>query len=402
MATFGNDPVLKADPSDARASNIRSAFQLVFPSGQMSRAEMGRRMGLSRMAIGKVVSEMLESHLLRELGMDERSGRGKRSVMLAVDPDGWRVVSLDLTARYMIRGALVDMCGHIVSRAEIPCEGMGNVRLKALDELCDRLLGESDQPILGLGVAVPGIVNSEGTVIRSVNLKWTNLALKEHIEKRLHVPAVICNDVNMGLLGECTFGRCSADSMFIKIDQGVGAAVCVDGRIVEGNAYSSGEIGHVVVDPKGKKCVCGKRGCLETVLSAPVLKKRIAKEPESRTAILAEAGQLLGKTLAMSVSLLDLSNISVSGPAEIVGDAFIGSMREELEADTVVDYRAPVALHRCEQGDDLVLLGQAIAVINGLVDSIHWKNVGGDEMSNPSTGSANAAGQRNMPNKKGD
>lgn len=366
---------LKSDPSDVRARNIRAVFQLLFPVEQMSRAELGRRVGLSRMAISEVVGEMVDNHLLRETGMDSRTGRGKRSVMLAVDPDGWRIVSVDLTQTFVIRGALVDLCGRIVGRVEIPCENAGDVQLEVVGELCEKLLSMTDRPVLGMGMAVPGVVDPDGVVIRSVNLGWTNVPLKKRAETRFHIPTVVCNDTNMALLGECYFGDCSADSMFIKIGQGVGAAVCVNGEIVNGRGYAAGEIGHVVVDPKGPRCVCGKRGCLEALLSVPHLRERIDSEPEDRTSILAEAGQRLGRALAMTVSLLDLSDVSVFGPPEIVGEAFIGSMREELEAGISADYRDMPSLHRCQQGDDLVLRGQAVAVIRQLIDSIHNRSL---------------------------
>ncbi|PJM72516.1 NagC family transcriptional regulator [Bifidobacterium primatium] len=388
---------LKSNPSDVRASNIRAVFRLLFPSGQMSRAELGRQVGLSRMAISEVVAEMVGSHLLREMGMDRRSGRGKRSVMLAVDSEGWRIVSIDLTRRFVIRGALTDLCGRIVDRTEIPCDSVGDVLPETVCDLCERLLAKTDKPILGVGVAVPGIVDDDGMVIRAVNLGWTNVPLKERLEERFHIPAVVCNDTNMALLGECTFGQCSANSMFMSVDEGVGAAVCVNGEIVMGRSCAAGEIGHVVVDPKGPKCVCGKRGCLEALLSAPRLRKRIEAEPETRTAILAEAGQRLGSALSMSVSLLDLSDISVFGPPEIVGEAFIGAMREELESEISADYRQTPLLHRCQQGDDLILRGQAVAVVRLLIDRIH-----NDAVADSSGGSdQQSASQQTAHSQKG-
>lgn len=377
----------KSNPSAVRARNIRAVFRLLFPDEQMSRAELGRRVGLSRMAISDVVGEMTDSHLLRETGVDSRTGRGKRSVTLAVDPDGWRIIAIDLTQQFVARGALVDLCGRIVTRAEVPCENMGDMQLGVVRELCEKLLAMTDRPTLGMGVAVPGIVDPDGTVVRSVHLGWTDVPLKQRIEARYHIPAVVCNNINMALLGEYYFGNCSENSMFVRIGQGVGAAVCVNGEIVEGNGYAAGEIGHVVVDPTGPQCVCGKRGCLETLLSAPRLHERILAKPKARTAILSEAGQRLGRALAMTVSLLDLSDVSVFGPPEIVGEAFIGSMREELEAGIAADYRRTPSLHRCQQGDDLVLRGQAAAVIRRLIDSIHNRNlVEGAEPTTPEGG----------------
>ncbi|WEV53467.1 ROK family transcriptional regulator [Bifidobacterium sp. ESL0704] len=361
---------LKSDPSDVRANNIRAAFSLVSREGKMTRAELGRRMGLSRMAVSDVVSQMVGNRLLRKVGLDRRTGRGKRSVMLAVDTDGWLVASVDLTQRYVLRAVLTDLLGHIVERVEIPYECSGSLRFETVDALCAKVLGQADRPVLGLGVAVPGVVNPEGTVIRSVALGWSDVALRAHLEQAHHLPVLVCNDVNMGLLGECTFGEGSADSLFVRIGQGVGAAVCVSGKIVDGSGYSAGEIGHVVVDPQGPECVCGKHGCLETMVSVPRLRERLAAQTQTRETVLRQAGTMLGAALAMSIGLLDLADISVAGPADIVGTAFLDGMRDELKAKTFVDYHCQPAVHRCEQGDDLVLRGQAVAVVCRLVDSV--------------------------------
>ncbi|MCI1901982.1 MAG: ROK family transcriptional regulator [Bifidobacteriaceae bacterium] len=364
-------PQLKSAPSDIRINNIQAVFDLLFPSEQMSRAELGRRVGLSRMAISEVVKEMVENHLLREVGIDSRKGRGKRSVVLAIDTNYWRTISLDVSQQisdqFTIRGALTDLCGRIVERVEIPGDGLESIRPATVLDVCTKLLRSSDRPVLGIGVAVPGVVNDNGTVVRSVILGWSDEPLREMIEEKLKVPTTVGNDTNMALIAERFFGGCSPNSMFVKIDQGIGSAVSVNDDIVKGHDFAAGEIGHVVIDPNGPQCVCGKRGCLEAILSAPKLRKHIADNPDHRTQILADAGQRLGQALSMSIGLLDLSDISVFGPPEIVGEAFLGSMREELDADVSTDYHTPPSLHRCQQGEDVVLRGQAVSVIRSFV-----------------------------------
>ncbi|MCI1983621.1 MAG: ROK family protein [Bifidobacteriaceae bacterium] len=362
---------LKSTPSDIRINNIQAIFDLLFPTEQMSRAELGRRVGLSRMAISDVVKEMTENHLLREVGIDSRKGRGKRSVVLAIDTNYWRTISLDISQQnseqFTVRGALTDLCGRIVERVEVPSDTEGTISPKMVLSVCEKLLHISDRPVLGIGVAIPGVVNDEGTVVRSVILGWSSEPLRADIEKKLGIPATVGNDTNMALIAERYFGDCSANSMFVKINQGVGSAVCVNDEIVQGHVFAAGEIGHVVIDPNGPQCICGKRGCLEMLLSAPKLRARVAANPERRTQILGEAGQQLGRALSMPIGLLDLSDISVFGPPEIVGEAFLGSMREELDADIVTDYRTPPRLHRCQQGEDVALRGQAVSVIRTFV-----------------------------------
>ena len=87
----------KASPSDIRISNITAAFKQLFPATQISRANIGKLIGLSRFTTSEVTGEMVDNRILRELGPDNREGRGKRSQVLAIDTDFWRIVSIDLS-----------------------------------------------------------------------------------------------------------------------------------------------------------------------------------------------------------------------------------------------------------------------------------------------------------------
>lgn len=162
----------------------------------------------------------------------------------------------------------------------------------------------------------------------------------------------------------------------MRIGQGVGAALCVNDEVVDGQAFTAGEIGHITIDPTGPVCACGRPGCLETFLSSSRLHAMIAENPQRRTQILSEAGQTLGRVLAIPAGLLDLDNIAVYGPPEIVSEAFLGSMNEELSASISFGNRTAPRLYRCQQGEDLVLRGQAVVVIRTCVPTIRESDAG--------------------------
>lgn len=358
-----------------RAANMMAVFDLLFPDRRLSRVELGKAVGISRMAINDVTAEMTDRHLIRETGPDPRSGRGKRSAMMAVDTAYWRVIAVDLTDRFVLKGALCDLCGRIVDRAEVPCgpeegdpDGAG--RIAAAVALVERLRGMTDLRVLGVGAASPGIVAGDGTVVSAVRLGWTDLPLRGRLEHALGLPVTVSNATRMALVAERYFGEGSPDSLLVHIGPGVGAALCIDDRIVEGRHFTAGEIGHIPIDPDGPVCTCGKRGCLETFLSAPRLQARLDEAPERRTRILAEAGRLLGRVLTVPAGLLDLRDISVYGPAGIVGETFLGAMGEELAAALTSEYRVAPRLHRCQQGEDLVLRGLAVTVIRASLPTI--------------------------------
>ncbi len=98
----------KTVPSDIRARNTMAVVNLLVPTAAVSRSELGKTLGLSRMAATEVTGEMLDTHIVREVGEDTRSGRGKRSVMLAIDTAFWRIIPVDLAQQYLVQAALVD------------------------------------------------------------------------------------------------------------------------------------------------------------------------------------------------------------------------------------------------------------------------------------------------------
>jgi len=101
------------------------------------------------------------------------------------------------------------------------------------------------------------------------------------------------------------------------------------------------------------------------------LQERIAQDPASRTRILAEAGALLGRVMAIPAGLLDLRDISIYGAPEIVNAQFIDAMEDEIRRTMTTDYQKAPQIHRCRQGEDLTLRGQATIVIRTLVPTIH-------------------------------
>lgn len=364
------DVSTKTVPSDVRAHNIMAAFNLLFPSITMSRSDLGRALGLSRMATTEVTGEMLNDRIIREVGAETRTGRGKRSVMLGIDTAFWRTISIDLSQQYVIKGALVDLCGRIIDRTEIPVENNTDVSIELISTLAHRLLEMSPQPVLGLGLAVPGVVDPEGTVVNAVQLGWRNVPAHALLSEDLGVPVLVGNATNAALIAERFFGEGGMNSMLIRIGAGVGASLCLNGQIVNGATSMAGEIGHVIVDPEGPDCACGKKGCLEAYLSTNNLYAQIASDPSSRSEVLTGAGQLLGRVMAMPLGLLNLHDVTIDAPADIGGETFLNAMAGELSVAMNTQYITIPELHRCQVGADASLRGQAINVIRALVPYI--------------------------------
>lgn len=150
LAVPGN--VLKASPSDVRRNNRRLIFGLLFPNRALSRAELGRQSGLSRVAASDVVADMLDTGLIRESGQEVNSRKGKRGTLLAVDTQRLRVISIDLSNEDRIIGALTDLLGTPVHRTEIHLDTINHVTTDDILALIDDLIGRAEH-IIGIGIA---------------------------------------------------------------------------------------------------------------------------------------------------------------------------------------------------------------------------------------------------------
>jgi len=140
----------------------------------------------------------------------------------------------------------------------------------------------------------------------------------------------------------------------------------VGGVPVQGARSAAGEIGHVVVGTDGgQRCACGKDGCLETWLAIPRLEARLAAEGADRDTVLAESGERLGIAIAPIVGALNLAEVILSGPSELLGGTLLSSTAETLRSRTMADFHGNLALRMTTLGRDIIVLGAAVMVLTG-------------------------------------
>lgn len=170
--------------------------------------------------------------------------------------------------------ALVDRSGHVHVEHRIPtlpAEGVSAV----FDRMADgarTVLRQADQPVVGIGVGSPGIINPvSGVCQHSVNLGWTDVPIRDELRRRLalDVPVVVHHDTNAGAVGEWVFGaaRGEAHFVYLAIGTGLGMGAVIENRLLLGRNFMAMEFGHVSLDPNGRLCPCGTRGCGEMYIS---------------------------------------------------------------------------------------------------------------------------------------
>jgi len=372
-------PTAKVLPEHARGHNRSLVLQTLYSAlgaevgAGLSRADVARETGLTRVTVSDLVAELIDEGLVVETGPREDARPGKPATLIAVDRDAFQIVGVDLADHATFRGALLALDGEIIRRAELPLAGpdgvtaTGDAAVAILDALVAELVGAADRPILGIGVGSPGVVGPTGVVLAAPNLGWHGLPLREHLAERFALPVVVANDANVAVLAEHGLGGGDADMLLVTIGHGVGAGLVVGGMAINGSRSAAGEIGHVVVGTDGgPDCACGRQGCLEAWLAVPRLRAALAEAPDeaARSAVLTAAGQRLGIALAPVVGALDLAEVVLTGPEDLVDGALITATADTLRARTLAEFHGHVQLRRSDLGQDIVTRGAAVMVLS--------------------------------------
>ncbi|PWC05867.1 sugar kinase [Agromyces badenianii] len=363
-------------PEHARTHNRALVLQTLYTEGAQSRADVARETGLTRVTVSDLVAALIAEGLVVELGQREDARPGKPATLIDVDREAFHIIGVDLSEHEVFRGAVVDLDGQILDRDEIARDGAtGEAAVVLVERLVAQLLDRTTTPVLGVGIGSPGVVDPHGVVRSAPNLGWSDIALQERIATRFALPVHVANDANVGVLAEHGSSH-HDDLLLIKIGHGVGAGLIIGGRPVIGGGFAAGEIGHVVVGTDGgPRCACGKDGCLEAWLAVPRLTAQLAELDErdehhdgaasARDDILREAGRRLGIVLAPVVGALNLSEVVLSGPAELLDGPLHEATVDTLRTRTMAEHNRDLRLRMTEQAQDIVLRGAAVMVLSG-------------------------------------
>ena len=362
-------PTTKVLPEHARGHNRSLVLQTLYRAGQQSRADIARGTGLTRVTISDLVAELILESLVIETGQREDAKRpGKPATLLDINRSAYQIIGIDLSEYTIFRGAVLDLNGHVVHSAEVPLAGSTGADATAkVVSLAESLVRKTTLPILGIGVGSPGVVDLAGVVLSAPNLGWAAEPLRQTLADRFSVPVVVANDANAAALAEHSFGGADSDMMLIKVGHGVGAGLLLGGTPLFGSRFAAGEIGHVVVGTDGGlPCVCGKNGCLETWLAVPRLDAALAAatSADQKDDILREAGQRLGIAMAPVVGALNLAEVVLAGPTQLLDGTLARATIETLRSRTMAEFHGDLTLRMSTLGEDIVLRGAAVMVLS--------------------------------------
>ena len=352
---------------DARRHHRSLLLQQLFRDGPASRADLARASGLTRVTVSDLVAEMLADGFVSELGAPAGARVGKPPTLVGLAADSHHIIGLDLSETDRMSGAVVNLAGTVLARHEVHVDGaQGEQAVQLVLRLAAELVAMTERPVIGIGVGSPGVVDTTGTVIDAPNLAWTDTPLAARLAEANDCPVFVANDANTAVLGEHTFGE-SGDGglMVLRVGTGVGAGFVLGGSLLHGHLGAAGEIGHVVVDPDGERCACSRTGCLETLLSAPPLRRRVAEPDVDGAAVLADVGARLGEVQAPIVAALNLHEIVLSGPAELLDGPLLDAADRTIRERTMPISSTGLSVRTSKLGEDVVVVGAAVLVLAG-------------------------------------
>lgn len=383
--------MMKGGPSqeDIRRHNLGTLLRFVHLRGPASRATLAESLGLNRSTIMALTADLTAAGLVREelpRGPGRRAGRPS----LVVRPESTRVyvlafeVGVDrlVVARVGLGGVVLDRREGARARDSDSAELL-SVLVAGARSLVRK--AERDAVCVGATLGFPGTVRrSDDTIMFGPNLDIGELRLGDALSRRLGlgIPVSVCNDANLGALAEHERGAgVGCDNLiYLHGDVGIGGGIIAQGRLLGGDEGFGGEIGHMIVNPGGRRCACGSKGCLEAEVGERTLLAHAGREEEpgqaGRDAVRAvvaaadagdiaarEALQRVGSWLGLGVANL----VNVFNPGLVVfggtlRDIYLGAaaqIRSVMAAGALAAPREKVKLRTASLGDDTTLVGAA-------------------------------------------
>lgn len=281
-----------------------------------------------------LTKDLIAEGLLVELEHSPSQG-GRPARMLGLVSSAGRAIGMKVVADH-VAFVEVGIDGTVRRSASEPFDASARTFLNDLTALLRRFIaGGSKEPLLGIGVGVPGSVDRQGNgLVDSAQLGWQQVPIGSTLRREFSLPVLVENNVNALAVAERLYGvgRNHENFLVVTIGTGVGAGIVVDGVVLRGNGGAAGEIGHIPVAEDGPLCSCGNHGCLESFIGEaalvrtarergiigerggmPALRTAADAEQPGAAAVFSEAGHLLGRALAGVIHTLDPEIVIVLG-----------------------------------------------------------------------------------------
>lgn len=269
----------KINGQDMKRHNVHLVINTIIKYGPISRTELRDRVGLTAATVINITNDLLERNILLQEGLAAASSKGRKALMLNVNPTAFYTLGVSLSTR-RLRVGLANFQGQIVDHVDVTIRNTitPEETVDLIQQNVQMLVEKHQVPtekLVGVGVAAPGPLDTHtGLITVPPDLpNWRNVPLQKLLEERLQLPVRVDNETNAAALAECFAGGDEKEFVFFisMFRLGVGGGLVLNGEPLLGFHGSAGEVGHLLVQPGGRKCGCGSRGCLEAMISEDAL-----------------------------------------------------------------------------------------------------------------------------------
>jgi len=373
-------------------SLIDYVLRVIWREHKISRAEIARKLGLSRSTVTEIVKELINTDFVLEIGSGDSSG-GRRPILLEFQDNAKFILGIDIGATH-IAVAVTNLRGKLQlwkeEKYQVRDDPDGT--WESVINLCKECIKEfslNPKMLMCIGVAFPSPVDPSNpkTLSEGIIPGWHGESGIEKLLLHFNVPIFVDNDANLGALAEHWWGagRGIDDLVYIKLANGIGAGFILGGEIYRGSNGIAGEMSHMSIDGKGNQCGCGLKGCLATYLASWALEARTMELTEQfpdsplcniypKIRMIEEAA-IEGDELALKVveeasnhltvaitSLINMINptiVVIGGSLTRLGDILLGPIREIVNKSNLVISVEPSQLKTAELGTKATAIGAA-------------------------------------------
>ncbi|HEY3371595.1 MAG TPA: ROK family transcriptional regulator [Prolixibacteraceae bacterium] len=401
---------LSPNLSSADLNKIRQKkriLSLLHSNGNSSAPELSKWLKISLPTCIVLLNDLMVQGYIKNIGIGESSG-GRKPNLFALPEDSFYVISCDF-ARFNASMVICDCYNKFVTPVLLIDTNIDDPDLvEKLFQASQKLMAENHIPedkVYGLGVDMPGLIDSKAGINYTIkDKKRQNIGrdLKQRFNKLLYVD----NDARMHAFGEFHFGAAKGykDAIVIHWSWGLGLGIFVNGQLYSGNKGFAGELSHIPMVDNGDLCICGKRGCLETIASSNTIMKKVRQgfedheistlinqfkdNPQKVTpedvihsarqgdefciAILNEIGKAMGKGLSYIIQLLNPEIIVLSGPLSKARQYVMSPIQQSLNRLCLEKISQDTTVIVSDLGDQSALLGTSEMVFQKVFSAINF------------------------------
>lgn len=388
------------DQTLVRQINLAIILEQLRESAPLSRAALAEKTGLNKTTVSSLVNELITRSLVVEIGLDN-VGIGRPSVQLTLNPKAGFVVSAEVGVDYIsvISTDFAPRITYKLKKVIDPNQDQQEIIEQVLVLLRNAISENisSNGTLLGLAIGVPGLVDyTTGKVLFAPNLHWKDAEMGKILQRQFSAPIFVDNEANLAAYGEYYFGsaRGFQEILYISAGVGIGGGIILNGSVMRGKTGFAAEFGHMTMDPQGKPCGCGNRGCWETQASQRALFDAIRSEisrgkksslhdltrgnlasltmdkvveaacfgDQVALQALENIGHHLGIGIASLVNAFNPELVVFGGPISLAWEFLKPVIIEELNHRALQWHRESVTLVLAQHGPDACVMGGVAAV----------------------------------------